>query len=67
MQPDRDAKELVGPELGAAVLASEIDGVWFVVTVALPVAVIGLLVGSVPSAVAVFKMEPASTSAWVTM
>ena len=50
---------------GDAVLVSDSDAVWSVVTVVPPVAVVGLLLGSSPLMVAEFTIDPASTSACV--
>ena len=48
-------------------MVSVSDELWAAVTVLLAVFVIVLLLGSFPVTVPVLRIEPASTSAWVTV
>ena len=54
------------PDVGLAVFVSEIDAVWSASTVAPSVWLTGPP-GPSPAIVAEFEIEPASTSAWVTV
>ena len=55
------------PLFGDALFVSESDAAWSVDTVVPPVPDTGPSCGSRPAMVAVFTIEPASTSAWVTV